>query len=118
MPQDILILDLIQRAHRTALDKGWWAGERSFGDQVANFHGEVAEAWEEYRKYGLDPARFLYANDTDHPGKPEGIAAELADVLIRIADTCGRYDIPLVKALKDKMAYNETRSYRHGGKKA
>ena len=43
--------------------------------------------------------------------------AEFADVLIRIFDTCGKYDIPLAKAMAAKMAYNETRAYRHGGKK-
>lgn len=52
-----------------------------------------------------------------HPPKPIGIAVELADVLIRIADTCGRYNIPLEEALKLKLAYNKTRPHRHGGKK-
>jgi NTP pyrophosphatase (non-canonical NTP hydrolase) len=114
----MMLADLLLESHATALDKGWWEQDRPFGDQVANFHGEVAEAWEEYRKYGLDPDRFLYLNDTDRPGKPEGIAAELADVMIRIADTCARYDIPLEKAILAKLEYNKTRPYRHGGKKA
>jgi NTP pyrophosphatase (non-canonical NTP hydrolase) len=115
---NLTIVDLLRESHSTALDKGWWEGDRNFGDQISNFHGEVSEAWEEYRKYGLDPTRFLYPNCTDRPGKPEGIAAELADVLIRIADTCAHYDIPLEKAILDKLQYNKTRPYRHGGKKA
>jgi NTP pyrophosphatase (non-canonical NTP hydrolase) len=114
----MILADLLRESHATALDKGWWEGDRNFGDQISNFHGEVSEAWEEYRKYGLDPNWFLYSNNTDRPGKPEGIAAELADVLIRIADTCARYSIPLEKAILDKLQYNKTRSYRHGGKKA
>lgn len=109
------IEDLMEEAHQCALEKGWWDGEdRPFGDQVTNFHAEISEAWEEYRTYGMDPNFFIYLI----PGspKPEGLAVELADLLIRICDTCQRYNIPLVRALEEKMAYNKTRTYRHGGK--
>ena len=46
--------DYIKESHKTADEKGWWEkdafnGERSVGDQFANFHAEVSEAWEEYR---------------------------------------------------------------------
>lgn len=113
--------------HGWACDKGWWhaAGEdqsqppenklaRSAGDMYSNFHAEISEAWEEYRKYGWRPERFMYREN----GKPEGIAVELADVLIRIFDTCAAYDVPLADALILKMAYNTTRPQRHGGKLA
>ena len=108
------IEELLKESHRTAGQKGWWEKERPFGDQVANFHGEVSEAWEEYRKFGLDPAKFLYFID----GKPEGIAAELADVFICIADTCEHYGIDLTEAIRVKLEYNKTRPYRHGNKLA
>ena len=116
---------LCSRSHDVALEKGWWANEetnpRSIGDQFANFHAEVSEAWEEYRKYGMDNAWFQYYNMSDdgtvNP-KPEGLAVELADLLIRVADTCDRYGIDLAGAIIDKMRYNGTRSFRHGGKKA
>lgn len=49
--------------------------------------------------------------------KPEGIPSELADAVIRIFDMCGYYGIDLEKAIDEKMAYNKTRSYKHGGKK-
>ena len=48
--------------------------------------------------------------------KPEGVVAELADVVIRVADLCGLYGIDLDQAIEEKMAYNSTRPYRHGGK--
>lgn len=99
---------LIREAHETSVEKGWWEKERDFGTQIALIHSELSEALEEYRI----SQPYLY----DNKGKPEGIAAEFADVLIRIFDTCGKYDIPLELALRLKMEYNKTRSHRHGGK--
>ena len=50
--------------------------------------------------------------------KPEGFPIELADILIRVFDLAEAWDIDLEAALQEKMAYNETRAYRHGGKYA
>jgi NTP pyrophosphatase (non-canonical NTP hydrolase) len=47
-------------------------------------------------------------------GKPAGVAIELADLLIRVADLCGAHGIPLEEALRMKMAYNLTRPTKHG----
>lgn len=75
---------------------------------------ELAEAAEAYRDHGLDPDKLFYL---DEKGKPEGIAAELADVVIRVGDLCGSLGIDLGKAVELKMAYNKTRPPMHGGKK-
>jgi NTP pyrophosphatase (non-canonical NTP hydrolase) len=116
------IKELIEEAHRTAVEKGWWdlpvdngrvVQDRNFGELIALAHSELSEALEEYR-HGRDMDE-IYSIDGH---KPEGIAVELADLFIRIADTCGRYGIPLELALEKKMAFNRTRPYRHGGKKA
>lgn len=50
------------------------------------------------------------------PLKPEGIASELADVIIRVLDICGHYGIDIEQVVAEKMAYNATRAHRHGGK--
>lgn len=112
----LTIKELIRQSYNTALEKGWWEDrERNFGEQLMLMVTELAEVMEEYRRNGLTTnLDMLYLED----GKPEGIAAEFADVLIRIADTCGRYDIPLEEALNLKLKYNKTRPYRHGGKLA
>lgn len=127
------IKDLIHESHRIALEHGWWEeGDRNFGEVVALMHSELSEALEEYREG--QPLHFVYCDEArrrnalmdynDHcegeHHKPEGIMVELADVFIRIADLIGRNELTdeFVKVLKWKLAYNESRPYRHGGKKA
>jgi hypothetical protein len=48
--------------------------------------------------------------------KPCGIPSELADVIIRILHFSGKHKVPLAQAVREKMAYNESRPFKHGGK--
>lgn len=114
----ITIAELIQESHATAVSKGWWQTDRPFSEGIALMHSELSEALEEWRKHGMQDDQLIYTQKGSESGKPEGIAVELADLLIRVADWCGRHDIPLEEALQAKMAYNKTRSHRHGGKLA
>jgi NTP pyrophosphatase (non-canonical NTP hydrolase) len=111
------INQLVQEAHTNAINKGWWEEDRSFGELIALMHSELSEALEDYRN-GYEP-RHMYYEPTHHGTefKPCGIPSELADVVIRIFDACGRYNINLQEAIEEKMAYNATRPIRHGGKK-
>lgn len=47
-------------------------------------------------------------------GKPEGIPAEAADILIRLLDWCGSEGIDLQAAVLEKLDYNATRAHMHG----
>lgn len=48
------------------------------------------------------------------PLKPCGIPSEMADVIIRVLDICGRYDIDIQRAILEKVEYNRTRAHKHG----
>ena len=110
------IESLIQESHRTAKSKGWWDDpDRNVGELLALIHSEVSEALEVYRVKGKDS---IGENWLDEKGKPEGFTVELADVIIRIADLCGEFELDLEKSLTTKLSYNQTRPYRHGDKKA
>lgn len=106
--------------HTWAAEKGWWDGEeenpRNLYEQIALMHSELSEAVEELRNGHL--AGEVYYDEDESGLKPEGFGVELADVVIRIMDTCARYEIPLGDLIVEKMRYNETRGYRHGGKRA
>lgn len=106
------IEELLNESQSTAVDKGWWDEERSFAECIALAHSELSEALEEYRN-----GHYMWKIYYSGQGKPEGIAVELADLLIRIGDTCKHFNIPLEEALLLKMKYNKTRPHRHGGKK-
>lgn len=94
-----VINNLCQEAYETALSKGWHDQERETGTLLALIHSEVSEALEADRK-----------------DDRENFAEELADVCIRVFDLCGSRGIDLEKAILEKMQYNKSRSYKHGGK--
>lgn len=119
--------ELAVHVHANAKDKGWWDTEREFPEIVALIHTEVSEAFEEYRnghklhevyyKHGQE-RRSVFQDEEGNLGKPEGVSIELADVIIRILDFVGHHKIDLDEAVRIKMAYNKTRTHRHGGKLA
>lgn len=112
--------------HQNAVEHGWWDEPRSFGDIVALCHSELSEALEEYRNgkpmiYGCcghcdKETQCEVDGKPEHSCKPEGIATEMVDCLIRILDWCGKEGVDVEAVLAQKHEYNRTRPYRHGGK--
>lgn len=95
--------------------KGWVVPgvERNFGEQMALITSEVSEAYEHHRD-GRGDTEVFYTEE----GKPDGVPIEMADVIIRILGFCAEREIDIDGAVRVKMAFNKTRPYRHGGKKA
>ena len=114
------ISELVARAHDNAVKHGFWNPAPAFGTSIALIHSELSEALEEVRagKPGLyfkEVNGFTVTDATERRGeKPEGVAVELADAVIRIADLCGHLGIDLDAVIREKMAYNEGRPYKHG----
>lgn len=105
-----------EECYQINVDHGWFDSERSFGDDVALLHTEVSEMYEAYRKWELEDATAPMVNGDELP-KPEGVGSEVADVQIRLFDTCQRAGINLRAEMERKIAFNKTRPYMHGNKK-
>lgn len=97
------------QVHQNAIDHGWWTEKKSVGDICALMHSEVSEAFEEYRNG--KPMHYIV------DGKPEGVAVELIDVVIRVFDYLASEKIDIEKLLIEKHQYNITRPFKHDGKK-
>lgn len=122
------IEELVTESYRNSKEKGWYdEPDRTFGEEIALIHSEASEALEEHRDGRK--ANVIYFKDPQPAGvpydtiewaaqghKPEGVGIELADVIIRCADMCGRYGIDLEAVLRIKQAFNRTRPRKHGGK--
>ena len=70
---------------------------------------ELAEAVNEFRN---DKPMFYKEGN-----KPEGVAVEMVDCMIRILDWLGHEGVDVDGTLEEKYNFNLTREHRHGGKK-
>ena len=110
---------LAKRAYENGEAKGFWEPQQGRNDRVAAvermasklalIHSEVSEALEVIRKNEVN-------NLSPHGISCTWLEEEIADVLIRCFDFAHAYGLGLDNAVALKMAYNESRPHKHGGK--
>jgi len=131
------INELAKEVHENAVAHGWWEKPPTLPEALCLIHAELSEALEEYREgnpliYGTcalaaEDCKFSGVCDRvgrpgegegiDGPCKPEGIAVELADVILRTLDLMAALGVDVDAVVMAKHKYNLGREYRHGGKK-
>ena len=130
------INELAKEVHENAVAHGWWEKPPTIPEALCLIHAELSEALEEYREgnpliYGTcalaaEDCKFSGVCDRvgrpgegegiDGPCKPEGIAVELADVILRTLDLMAALGVDVDAVVMAKHKYNLGREYRHGGK--
>lgn len=100
---------LLFQAKRIADEHGFT--DASPGEDIALMHSELSEALEDIRAH-----KHIAALTFAPGGKPEGVPSELADVIIRVCHFARKHNVDLAEAVVQKLMYNESRPFKHGGK--
>ena len=115
--------EIADEVHKLAIKNGWHLPGESddhFIERACNnLHNEISELHEAYRNNNL-------YGPCDKSGKLKEaglgpltcIEEEYADIIIRALDNCKRLKIDILRAVNIKHEFNQTRPYRHGGKKS
>lgn len=122
--------EFAKAVHENAVSHGWYDTPVGFPEVAVMVHAEISEAVEEYRAgnpliygcCGFPGATCEHSDVCDKPEgerscKPEGVAVELCDAVMRILDYLAYMGVDVEAVLEAKYAYNTGRPYRHGGKR-
>jgi NTP pyrophosphatase (non-canonical NTP hydrolase) len=95
---------LADLCHGRARERGWWPDTipepEMKATKIALMHSELSECLEAARKSIM----------SDHIPYLTGEEEELADLLIRVFDYAGRFNLNLSLAVRDKLEYNAKRA--------
>lgn len=122
-----MLNEIRDAVHENAVAKGFYEGDKNFGELLMLVVSELGECLEAHRAgkpMSADPAllRELCEYSTwDNTvaerfrGNVKDLPAdEIADAIIRLLDICGHYGIDIDAHVYAKMKYNETRERKHG----
>jgi len=96
----VRLKEYVDKCHQMAREKGFHDEPRQLAVDIALLHSELSEVLE-----------------ADRCGDWDNVVEEMADVAIRLFDTCGLWQIDLEEAIQKKIKENSKREFRHGGKK-
>ena len=109
-PDKISLNEFAEEIHQNAVEHGWWEKDIPLPTIIALCHSELSEALEEYRNNMPD----FYLGEGN---KPEGIAVELIDCMIRILDFLSHTGVDIEKLMMLIHGHNKGRPYKHGRKR-
>lgn len=96
----------VEMAHDNAVKHGFCEKLKTIREYADEIIGEVEEMVQA-NAYGLP---MIYVKD----GKPEGVAVEAIDVLLRTFTMLGELGVDVEETMAIKHAYNTQRPYLHG----
>ncbi len=116
--------EMTRECYENSKAHGFWEGVANDNEptKIALMHSELSELLEAFRK-GDPPCEkpiTIQVKISDSQVENRRITSreeEVADLMIRLLDFCGRHEIPLATVVLAKHEYNKKRSFRHGGKK-
>lgn len=116
------INEIINECHKNAVEHGFWDNEVTIISKLYTKQSLTAEeiiivdmAFKT-QKIMLIVTELAEAVEGLRRGDKRNVNEELADTVIRIADTCGGYNIDLETAIERKIEKNKNRPRLHGKK--